>query len=697
MAYYCVLGNYIKRDYLIKASDIRKLRGSPWQNNWNANDLAQIFDSSGPLHSIYHMASFDLAWFVEKIFNNQQGKPLKLESFQQVMLDLLWNKKFPMILATRGAGKTFILALYALLKALLVPGSKIVIVGAGFRQAKLVFKYIEQLYEASPIVKEAISHWGGPKYGSDAATLRVGLSSIQAIPIGDGEKIRGIRATVLIADEFASIPEDIFDIVIAPFTAVHMNPAERAAQKRFTKRLQSIGADERLIRAIESTQGFGNQIVVSGTPSYKHNHFYKRWCIYMAFIKSKGDASSLKRALEEQQLQSTGRWQQISDDDVKHAETTWRQYAIYQLPYTALPEGFMEEDIIRTSRASYPTHRFAMEYLSQFPDDTDGFIKRSWIDRATPRGPEEQPVFVELYGDPRATYVMGIDPARFNDNLGVVVFKITARGKEMVYCQAWDRTQFSVSAQKIREIIKRFNVSYVAMDQGGGGEQIREWLCKKVDGVEPEDFIWVIPDQMEKYTGDKSGMGAPGRKILEMVNFNTNWISEAAHGVESDIEQANILFPHRADADNVYDQYMKHFGLSSISDSEKMYLQQDLWGVDDWEAEQLSGRVGERVMPTYGVMQNIDECLNETCAIVRMVSAKGTESFELPKLAEQPDGMDMRRRDRWSALMLANYAAKVYMGTGHKAKSSSGRPAGPGARRSSYTSRGVNRRGSVSF
>jgi len=680
----------------VKASEIKKLRGSTWKATWNKHDLSHVFDECGPFHGIYHMASFNLSWFVEKIFNNQQGKPLRLEAFQQVMLDMLWNRKFPMILATRGAGKTFMLALYSLLRALLVPGSKIVIVGAGFRQAKLVFKYIEQLYEASPLVKEAISHWGGPKYGSDAATLRVGLSSIQAIPIGDGEKIRGLRATVLIADEFASIPEDIFDIVIAPFTAVHMNPAERAAQKRFIGRLENLGADDRLIKAIENTQGFGNQIVISGTPGYKHNHFYKRYCVYMAFLKSKGDPSKLKRALEEQQLQNTGRWQEISDDDVAHAETTWSQYAVYQLPYTALPEGFMEEDIIRTSRASYPSHRFAMEYMAQFPDDTDGFIKRSWIDRATPRGPEEQPVFVELYGDPRATYVMGVDPARFNDNLGVVVFKITPRGKEMVYCQAWDRTEFSVSAQRIREIVKRFNVSYIAMDKGGGGEQIREWLCKKVDDVEPADFIWVIPDQMEKYTGDKTGMAAPGRKIIEMVDFTPSWISQAAHGVEADIEQTNILFPHRADAEVAYEQYMKHFGVSRVSEIEKTKIQQDLWGMDDWEAEQASAQAGEKIIPVYGVMQNIDECLNETCAITRTVSPKGTESFELPKLAEQPEGLDMRRRDRWSALMLANYAAKVHMGTGHKPKA--GVPGiQPGRRRSTYTSRGARGRGSVRY
>jgi hypothetical protein len=610
------------------------------------------------------------------------------------MLQMLWSKKFPMILATRGAGKSFILALYALLRAILIPGSKIVICGAGFRQAKLVFKYIEQLYESSPLIKEALEQWGGPKYGSDMATLRVGLSTISAIPIGDGEKIRGIRATCLIADEFASIPEEIFDIVIAPFTAVHANPEERAANAAFVNRLKALGAPENLVDAIRSTQGFGNQIVVSGTPSYKHNHFYKRYGVYKMFIQSRGDPKNLKKALEEKHLASTGRIQEITEEDLKNANKTWRHYAIYQIPYTALPENFLDEDNIRSDRAAFPRHRFEMEYLAKFPDDTDGFIKRSWVERATPRKPDDEPVYVELYGDPRFVYVMGIDPARFNDNLGVVVFKITPRGKEFVYCSAWEKTEFGLSAQKIREIVKRFNVSYIAMDAGGGGEAIREWLCKKADDVKPDDFIWVIPDQMEKYTGDMKGMAAPGKKILEMTDFTPTWISQSAHGTASDIEQCNILFPHRADDTKVYEQYMKHFAISELSEVEKEMLQHDTWGLDEWDAERATKAYGKKFVPRLGTMQEINECINETCAIMRSVTAKGTESFDLPKLAEQPEGLDMRRRDRWSALMLANYAAKVFMGTGHGIKA--GMP-----RSQATSSRGVTnrsrRKGSVGY
>ena len=180
-----------------------------------------------------------------------------------------------------------------------------------------------------------------------------------------------------------------------------------------------------------------------------------------------------------------------------------------------------------------------------------------------------------------------------------------------------------------------------------------------------------------------------------MVDFTASWISQAAHGVESNVQQCNILFPDRADKDRVYDQYMRHFTKDSITEGEKTALQRDLWGLDEWEADQIAAETGKKTQRFFGVTQNIDECINETCAITRTVTPKGTESFELPKLAEQPEGLDMRRRDRWSALMLANYAAKIYSGTGHRVASTIG--PNPGSRGGSYTNRGARRKGSVGY
>ncbi len=641
---------------------VRVKRGAIWKPRFTKQDIMDSFDRHGPVGGLVNSASYSMSWFIEKVFNNQYGKPLRLQHFQMVMFDMLWYKKFPMVLACRGAGKSFLLALYALVRCLLIPGTKVIIAGAGYRQAKLVFKYIDDLYKASPVIQEACRAGGGPKYGSDAATLKVGLSSITAIPIGDGEKIRGLRATVLIADEFGSIPEDTFEIVLSPFTSVHANPSQRAAIAHFVKRLKSMDAAPALIDAIQAAQDFGNQVVISGTATYRYNHFYKKYRSYRSFIESNGDKKELHRVLHEQQMEiSAGKPAEITPEEVDRLARNYYQYAVYQLPYQGMPEDFLDDDTILRDKANFSSDRFMMEYEAKFPADSDGFIKRSRIDQATPiaaRG--EAPVEVELFGDPRGFYVMGLDPARQNDNFGMVILKLTDRGHELVFCDAWTKTDWATSAAKIREACRRFNIVYIAMDSGGGGLAVRDWLCKRFDGdgneVEPEDLIWPIPDQLE----NPSDRAAPGRFMLDLVNFST-WTPPAAHNLEANIHQRRLLFPGPPNGvDEVVRQYQRFYQGDAPSPAIREELARELWGVDDWEV-QANG--GTKVVGAY---DNVCECINETCAIVKEVTPTGVERFILPKLQNQPEGLDMRRRDRFSALLLANWAAGVYLGHGHR-------------------------------
>ena len=90
---------------------------------------------------------------------------------------------------------TFSLALYSLLRAIFLPGRKIVIVGAGFRQSKLVFDYIETIWNNSPLLRDFVGNLSvnRPTHGTDTCKFTLGESTILAIPVGSGDKIRGIR------------------------------------------------------------------------------------------------------------------------------------------------------------------------------------------------------------------------------------------------------------------------------------------------------------------------------------------------------------------------------------------------------------------------------------------------------------------------------------------------------------------------
>ncbi len=82
---------------------------------------------------------------------------IELHPIQVVLLQEFWDRPFPMFVATRGFGKSFILALYSLLKCIFVPGTKIVIVGSAFRQSKIIFEYMENIWNNSPVLRSIFS------------------------------------------------------------------------------------------------------------------------------------------------------------------------------------------------------------------------------------------------------------------------------------------------------------------------------------------------------------------------------------------------------------------------------------------------------------------------------------------------------------------------------------------------------------
>src|SRR5690349_3569383 len=51
----------------------------------------------------------------------------RLLTFQLAILRELWHRPFPMFIGTRGCGKSFLLGVYSMLRALLCQGVKIVI------------------------------------------------------------------------------------------------------------------------------------------------------------------------------------------------------------------------------------------------------------------------------------------------------------------------------------------------------------------------------------------------------------------------------------------------------------------------------------------------------------------------------------------------------------------------------------------
>jgi hypothetical protein len=542
---------------------------------------------------------------------------VKLLPFQLVILDRLWTKRFPLMVMTRGGGKTFILAVYSCLRAVMTQGSKLVLVGANFRQSKLIFEEIERIYRDAPLFQQCCPK---PPVNQPARSiLQVGTSTITAIPLGhDGHTIRGLRATHILADEFASIPEEVFQVVIRGFAAVSKDPAKQVMDIFKEKHLVSKGIDVGVL-----TDRTSNQIVLSGTAFYKFNHFYKTMESYDKII-----AEQVVKQVEN----SEGIIERVHYDD----------YAVIQFPYTAIPPGFMDISQIGQAKLTMHPTLFDMEYMAKFAGITGGFFPMIDIENATAGNSVKNedgtltlvggeafvnPYFsIELGSEADGVYVMGVDPARETDNFAVCIIKITKDGKyRIVYIDAWNRTEWGVSIRRLRELIKIFNIQRMTIDKGGGGTTIEDFL---------KDQQYIQPGELPIFNIEKEedeAMWFQGQNILEVRDFSDyTWYRAANYSLQGDIHHKRILFPGSYVDESIYNKYpFKETAIDKV--------------FDEMQAMRF-----------------------ELAQIERTMKGANREHFDLPdeQIKQAKEKGIMERKDRYSALLLAAHAARSFHGYG---------------------------------
>ena len=472
---------------------------------------------------------------------------IEISPFQSLILQEMWNKKFPMLIGSRGMGKSFILSVYPLLRALFMPRRKIIVVGAAFRQSKVLFEYMDTIWKNAPILRDLCGSNSGPRRDVDRCVMHIGDSTITCLPLGDGSKIRGQRANDIIADEFASIPRDIFENVVAGFAAVAASPIEKVKMMAKKKRAEELGVDFNSDQPrTDVFDDKSNQIILSGTAYYDFNHFAQYWKRYKSIVDSRGDDFKLK---------------EVFGDEVPK-DFNWRDYSVIRMPVTTLPEGFMDEGQVSRARATVHSGIFQMEYGACFTTDSQGFFKRSLIEGCVVSeqdpikfGDEEVFFEAKLKGAPNKTYVFGVDPASEVDNFSIVVLEIDGVHRKIVHCWTTNRKQhreqlktsiadeddfYSYCARKIRNLMRVFPCAEIALDAQGGGIAVMEALHDKDKIREGEVAIWPVID----YDKPKDTDDEPGLHILKMCQFaKSDWLAEANHGLRKDFEDKLVLFP----------------------------------------------------------------------------------------------------------------------------------------------------------
>ena len=559
---------------------------------------------------------------------------IELLPMQALILNEMWNRKFPMLVGSRGLGKTFLLSLYCILRAVLIPNRKIVVVGAAFRQSKYLHDYMENIWKNSPILRDMCDGNSGPRRDVDMCRLTINGSTISALPIGDGQKIRGQRANDIIADEFASMSREIFENVIAGFAAVSASPVENVKRLAMEDKAKEMGIDTSILynKKKEIDQSKTNQIILSGTAYYDFNHFAEYWKRWKTIIETKGDIKSISNNV-------------FNGEDVP-LSFRWDDYSIIRIPVDLVPRGFMDEGQIARSKATIHNGIYLMEFGAVFTKDSQGFFKRSLIESCV--GTDIKPIKIqsgEVYFDPllrggkNDKYIMAIDPASEVDNFSIIILEIHADHRRVVHC--WTTTRkahtervkrgltkennfYSYCARKIRELMDLFPIVHIAMDAQGGGYSVAEALHDVNQIKDGEIAIWPIIDESKPQSSDDE----QGLHILEMCQFaKYDWYSDANHGLRKDLEDKILLFP-RFDPVTI--------GLSIEED-----------------------KVNNRIYDTLeDCVMEIEELKNELSLIEVTESVNGRMRWDTPEVKIGVGKKKRMRKDRYSSLLMANMAAR---------------------------------------
>lgn len=148
---------------------------------------------------------------------------IDLRWFQKIVIYAMnMNPAFCMI-ASRGLGKSFLIAIYCCVRCVLYPGTKICIASGTRGQATNVLEKIRtEIIPKSNELKCELRNGDIKIAASEAIALFKNGSYIKVVTASDSA--RGNRANVLVLDEFRMIDKDTIDTVLTKFLTASRQP-----------------------------------------------------------------------------------------------------------------------------------------------------------------------------------------------------------------------------------------------------------------------------------------------------------------------------------------------------------------------------------------------------------------------------------------------------------------------------------------
>ena len=555
---------------------------------------------------------------------------IKLFPFQHMAVKSMFETDYFLGVWSRGMSKSFTTGIFAALDAILNQGVEIGILSKSFRQAKMIFKKIEDIsmHPDAGLFQQCITK---VSKSNDEWLMEIGTSRIRALPLGDGEKLRGFRFHRIIIDEFLLMPERIYNEVIVPFLSVVTNPTQRDDLYKLETKLIEEGQMAEEERHIWPN----NKLIALSSASYKFEYLYK---LYQQFELS---------ITREEQKDKASR-------------------CIMHFSYDCAPEQLYDQNLINQAKSTMSTSQFEREFGAVFTDDSAGYFKTSKMALCTV--PDGQSPSVEIQGDTDADYVLAFDPSwsqtESSDDFAIQILKLNEQEQKatLVHSYALAGTSLKHHIRYFLYCLENFNVIAVCGDYNGGVQFLQ--ACNESEMFKQKKIklkqIEVPFDKPEEYQSNlrsfKNEYNKGDHKHVILRKPTSSWIRQANELLQANFDHRRIMFASQA----IDDQYVAQKN-KSIPIEEIMFLRTK-------EVERQSA--GAKQIDFIEHQADMMALTKNECALIQITTtAQGTQTFDLPSNLRRQTGADKARKDSYSALVLANWMTKIYFDSKKQPKS----------------------------
>ena len=517
--------------------------------------------------------------------------------------------------------KSFSTGIFALLDAILNQGVQIGILSKSFRQSKMIFKKIEDI-SRSPKATFFAQCITRVSRMNDEWVMEIGRSSIRALPLGDGEKLRGFRFQRIIVDELLLMPQKIYNEVIIPFLSVVDNPTER--QEVYDLETQMI--EKGKMKEEERRKWPANKIIGLSSASYKFEYLYKIYQQYEALILNENKQDGAHRT-------------------------------IMHFSYDCAPEQLYDQNLISQSKATMSESQFEREFGAVFTDDSSGYFKVSKMALCTIQDGDGQ--CVEVVGNPKDEYILAFDPSwsesESSDDFAMLLIKLNrdTRKGTVVHSYALSGSNLKTHMKYLAYLLTHFNVVGIVGDYNGGVQFINS--CNESDIFKKINIkLGVIDADLDKALDYEKNLGKvkhqynlSEKNIVFLRKPTSAWIRIANESLQAAFDHKRIFFAGGAINDDYNNQRKARVPIKDLK-----FIRND---------SNEKSAVGARMIDFVEHQKDMMDLIKVQCALIQITtSPQGTQSFDLPLNLRKQKGADKARKDSYSALILGNWAMNVF-------------------------------------